>query len=767
MPPAPSRPSPTPTGLRRALWPILAAILPALIFAVAWRALTVRPPWTPTPTVRQIDGWLATGEPDVLVVGPSIARGDIDPAVLADGLGETRKVVTRVAQPQASAAIWYAILRERVYGAGHAPPLVVLVGTIQTLLTVRPADAKMGDLTQHFAEPDEVIRRKTLRSPWPASVQRALESRGSLRAPLLGWFKDAPVGVLFGSGPDDGAALVAAAGEAALGGTHGPQTGRAIPVVEAGTDENELDGVQASPEESYLPDLAALVAAHGGRLAVVLPPSSTRRHTGFFADAATERAAVAEANRLGVAWVDLRRWSTSDADFTDGLHMHAEAASRFTTTAAAALMAANALGPGPVVPAAAPAPPATRERLGSLPEWGGAVAEAGPPPCGSSFSVPNLAVVSDDVLRRVAYNVMSPVLVREDDTRLLHVAPRGGTCSGRFALVGTTVSATATAEKASPPRLSFDDASSWVPPGTTLRWTFSDGWSDPTDPSVTIELVTLGDGAEPTLQVNDAEVTLTGAGARRSATVAIPGNAPPRAVAVAAPAGRWVYVHTLRVEAGGSAAVLVEPPATGRDDLVAAPVFAAAPPPALETGSLTGGPSARRLPAPWPDHSGCSPVQVLEDGALLNARPPYGAWVPVSPADGSDPYKNGRTYTLALREDRRCRSSNVRFPYLRVWMYPGDTFTEEVTLPLVGPPIRSLRAQAVATTAAVGTVHLVLRVAGETRSEATLPVADLAAERELALTSPILPNERKLVTVEASISAEAAPILLSWFAVED
>jgi hypothetical protein len=222
------------------------------------------------------------------------------------------------------------------------------------------------------------------------------------------------------------------------------------------------------------------------------------------------------------------------------------------------------------------------------------------------------------------------------------------------------------------------------------------------------------------------------------------------------------------VESGGSVSALVEAPEAGRDDLVGAAVFAPAPPPAIPSGALTGGPRTRRLPAPWPDHSGCSPVEVLEDGVRLPAQSADGAWVPVVPADGTDPATNGRAYTLALREDRLCRVANKHYPYTRVWMYPGDAFTAEVALPAVGPPIRGVRAQAAATASpAAGTVHLVLRVAGEVRAEATFPVSGLADEQPMPLSTPLSAADRKAVTVEATLSPDAAPLLLSWFAVED
>ena len=66
-----------------------------------------------------------------------------------------------------------------------------------------------------------------------------------------------------------------------------------------------------------------------------------------------------------------------------------------------------------------------------------------------------------------------------------------------------------------------------------------------------------------------------------------------------------------------------------------------------------------------------------------------------------------------------------------------------------------------------GTLHLALRVGSEVRFDQSLPVSDLVRETVLPLNLPLQAGGREPIEVEATLSTDAAPILLSWFGVEE
>ncbi len=752
-------------------WFALCVIAPSAVLGLAGNALTAPPAWEATAQVRLMDTQLAAQPVDVLTLGPSVARTDIDAATLGAGLATPPLSVARLSQPQASAPMWYAILRERVYAAGFSPKLVVLVATMDTLLTVRPPDTHLPLLTQHFIEPDAVLLRKALNSPWPTYVQRALASRASLRGRLLTWFRDAPAGALFGAGTAEGAALVAAASEKALGEHHVPEAGRFAAF--GGTERAGGADAKATrlspPEQSFLPDLAALVAAHGGRLAVVLPPTSTQRPSGFRVDPVLERETLQLANQLGVTWVDLRDWTDRDGDFADGLHLTAEAAPRFTAEMAARLTAANALGPGAPIAATVPPPVPTRSRTGLPPIVATGTAEAGPGACTSSLPVPEFAAFGEDRLLRVSPGLPSPLRVLADGLPLVRGAVREGPCMGRFSHRSGTLSVSSSRPGAAL-SVEVDPASSWVWPGSALVWTYDAAWHEQGAAVVHAEIVLIGppETTPPTLRVGGASIPFTGSGPKRTLDLPL-GAALGGELAVEAPVGgAWVAVRSLAVSVGAFTSVLVKPPVRPRLDLISAVQFTPNPAPRLTLGPWLGTRTNRRVAAPWTDHSTCSPVRVFEDGALLPGIPRVGAWISVSPADGSDPATNGRSYTLALADDRRCEGKAQKHTKGRTWMYPGDRFVGEVSVTKVAADIGSLRALVVPTQPLPsGTLHLALRVGTEVRFDQSLPVSDLVRETVLPLNLPLHASGREPIEVEATLSTDAAPILLSWFGVEE
>ena len=275
----------------------LALAAPLLVLLPAWSTLTTAPEWAPSKDVAEMNATATRAPAEVVMVGPSFARTDIDGPALGAALAASTPGhplrVARFAQNLASAPAWYAILKERVYGNGLEPRLVLLVATTDYLLEVHPPASRMVGLEQHFAEPDEVLRARTWNSRLPATLQRALDRRRVLRDPVVSAFRDPLVEMFFGG--KNGAELAAEAGVEVFGQEHGGGTRRLLPGVEAQAAEEASEG-EVRAADSYLPDIAALVAQHGGRLVVVLPPVAASKAADHQVSAEAERDIVETAN---------------------------------------------------------------------------------------------------------------------------------------------------------------------------------------------------------------------------------------------------------------------------------------------------------------------------------------------------------------------------------------------------------------------------------------------------------------------------------------
>lgn len=150
---------------------LMALLLPALVLAleVAWLARPVER--LSTPMRVQNDAALARSPPGIVVVGNSKAGSDIDARLLAKELSYASPVTTILVNGS-SAPAWYALLKQRVYGQGYRPELVVVYGQLGALLRTEvqrqsERDAIDAQLTTESAVLD--ARVSTSSSEHPAS----------------------------------------------------------------------------------------------------------------------------------------------------------------------------------------------------------------------------------------------------------------------------------------------------------------------------------------------------------------------------------------------------------------------------------------------------------------------------------------------------------------------------------------------------------------------------------------------------------------------
>lgn len=841
--------SPTETPRRFAVllaW-LVAFIGPVLVIAPLMRPPEPPPPGPPSAAAAAMDAQILAADWDVVVLGDSSAEQGIHGDLLGQALADPPLRVLRLAGAGGEMApVWYAVLRDRVYGNGKRPRLVVLGAYLSGVVATRLDDVEYSLLQRHVAVPDEVLLRKTWRTAPPSAGQRLVDRATAGREAVVSAFRYGPASLWL----DGAAARVTEASKVVFGGVHAPNEGGAAGtlLVTPGTDaaQGPANGpatgpeggtghaAAPSPEETYLPAIAALVARNGGRLVVVLPPTLSGEYPALRVPSALSRGMAELASRLGVGWLDERDLPLERADFSDPRHLNGRGARTFTRFLAARLQQIGALGTGPLAPAIVP-PRYTVRREGTPPEVVAEGIATGSDPCTFLLPLPALSFLADDALRGEIATGRSPLLVEEGGVPLAWMDDPGRTgCIGMFRFEGGVIHGLRRAEDGPPLTLRLDDAVPvrsvdphgplgldgwadlyWVYPGTTLRWTFDAPWRPPGaryDVDVELSGVAGQRTEDASTTLTTPVVTLLGQPVPLVPTetgwrvhVEVPVTDTPWALEVASPAGGpYLLVHTLTFTQGGERVRIIEAPFLPVVDLFAAGtsrVEGPVPPPS--GGRIyDGSPSAFWMHAPFPNHAGCSPLRVTEDGRPLPRYPGPASYVPVvdplapssradpvtflpgggavhagervyfSASDDSDPVGNGRRYQITVQEDRKCWLRQCEFCVDRSWIYPGDRLT--LTLPAAGRSRLNYGLYAVALSAVWNTdpspettIHARIDAGGTTRFEGDIPIHTLLGERVLPVRPPVLRDDPGDIEITLDAPADAPPLLLTGYATQD
>jgi len=710
-------------------WWALAALGPLAVLGAALWLLALRGEDTATSEAAQaIEAELAAADASVIAVGNSLVGLGLDADALSRllGLGEGEVHTLWVAGTRPPH--WYLLLKNRLFANGHRPRVILVVNTLQALLETRVVEERQrARLAEHMGEHEPVIQEKTFGEVGGDSLyrRRAQTRRGAFQASLLDGARDLVVGALFaGLHPDGLLAAGHALAEPAMaevfdaeGAVDMDLHSRVIPVVERESAAASLAGA-ADPAGSFIPDLAALAAAHGARLVIVRIPVSERAHARSEVPLETERAALELLNGLGVGYVDLHDLPLENRHFRDVTHLNSAGREAFTAALGDALARLGALGEGALPPAAIPlalmAPPEV-ERVGQPPALPPLTVRRAPSACGWLAPLPGFADIGDRRLNALGLGRSTPVVLYEDGAPLRPFAARADydACVGAFAFSGGAyLTFSPAGDDPEAPRsrryvAALSDAVPlpgvrgevyWVYPGTALRFRFPDAGEGPL--TIAVEAAALGPGAgEPVITLGGAQASL-GGGERRAAEVTAAGGAGALEIR-SPPDGPYLALTRLAITRGGETAAFIgeaerAPPAVSLlgNPARSPPTFASAPPPLPPVAEVspTRFPGAGRIYAPElasiTDNrlmqrtlaKGCSPVRVFEDGAPLPSpnRPcgevregapgrscHAGEGLLFTSGDGSDPAANGRAYTLGLDPARRCR--------LGWWIYPGDT----------------------------------------------------------------------------------------------
>ncbi len=797
----------------------LALLLPAMVLAGGYLWLLAAEERALSERAAAMEAELAALDPEVVFVGNSLVRAGVDPRIVGQGLGDRPVRVANAAEPGTRPANWYTVLKNRVYGQGLRPKLVV-VGMIPSTMvrTGVSNDLAQRSLANHAADYEPVVDRKVYgRDAVNPMVHRLHRNRGAfqdawartVRALSVGLFMvDGDGGVL-----ERGERIASASLEAVFGldgaldmSLHHRVIPIALPVSEARAASD-----RGTVADSFVPDLLDLAEAHGSRVAFAWFPLTAAKTEAVALDPAEQAALVTLLNEGGAAWIDLHARPFGDELFTDAVHLNQAGRERLSRLLAQELSAIDALGSGPFAPAEVPVTASFVARLeGTPPDLGPVEPEpSGKDDCLLVIKRPDLFALSNTATDAAGVGMVSPIVVLEDGRPLTRrrwkkqlEEPR---CSGaylpqtgRMWLAPSEPSTAAQHEYtlALSANLPVSDGTSegwWVYPGTSLELDLDlQGGAQPTALVLGLEpILDKGPSLEATVDGVPMILEPVGPAWYRARLPLVAGTSPDKLL-VRSPADgpyallRWVAVETERgtadligdasrmepplanliPKAGPSPVEALTEAATFPLELAAAdaPKVAKAAIPALVALDDTA--ISARLPC-----RGCSPLRLVENGTERDAP----AWVCsavrkgepdqscqdedsflFTAGDGSDPLANGKPYALRLRDERRYKE--------RVWIYPGDR------LRIAARITERRRLRHGASSLTIGAVpiadtpdgRLSLRLLGgeDVYLETTLPLRVLA---EGSLEIPLdrrLPATGGAVTLELTSDAQASYLLL-------
>lgn len=718
---------------RKSLVALVVAILaPALI--LGWTLLQLREPPSLHGYAEDIEARLAASDPQVVILGSSMAHRGINLDLLAHELGLRSEQVVLLQLPHASAAHWYALLKNRVFANGYRPKLVIVAAAMTTMLNhdVLKEEANVDRLIEQMSQDEPVLAAKVLHFDDPEDFRADYmrQHASEWRQGLLDQWRNLVVTAIFSKRKrlDDGERLAEKVDEVVFANER----------MDYGLHRSASDGLhdaslytRAAPEADFdlrrdalLPDMQALADAHGARLVWVrmpFPPSNPHMDD---VPPEIERAALDWMTELGSGWLDLRALDLDDADFEDMRHLSKPGALKFTVTLARSLNALGALrddGGVRVVQSLQGATGPVRE--GVLPVLPAVQGEG----CVRTLRSPDLGALAFALSGSLGPLLPMPVVIRSGETELDRGAA-DGSCSGTWAWRDGALVIDAPAQGA-PVSVAWRTEATpvhgsgpvmWVWPGTSVRYDVDHAWDLPPRAfQILLRALAMdATGAAATVSVRGQEIPVDAHGPRLYGVLTPKAPDGPWSLVFHVPAGAPpVLLHHLAVGAAPATTTLLGAPETlyggsvrfigGRVEDTRSSATYDAPPRFVpfEAELLRAPQRLAQIQVPRlfeladsPDNDAmrpndCSPLRVLEDGVEL----PYphsvcqdvlnkgqgrachaGEVIYLSATDDTSPLQNGRKYTVQLDPTRACTTWTQRGETtLRGswWLYPGDVAT--------------------------------------------------------------------------------------------
>ncbi len=701
----------------------LAIVLPVGVgFLAGWALL--HPP-EEHGFARAFDRRMDEHSPEVLVLGSSLAHRGVDLGVLARELGVPRDRVEMLQLPHASAAHWYAILKNRVYERGHRPRLVIVAGALTTMLNhdLLQTGGNLDRLVEQLGPSEPVLSDRVLGLTSPADFfglyARTAASRW--RDHLLTEARDRVL-LAFTTRPrlDEATRLAERVNEAVFSNARMDyELHREAGVGASGGLAAHAPDTFVLREQGLLDAMDALADAHGSQLVWVRMPFPPSNRDVDSVPPEIESDALAWWNELGSGYLDLRSLDLSDADFEDMRHLSRRGAVTFTVGLARALQALRAGGGMTVVQGVKADGAPTRH--GDAPALSATRVAA----CSWIVHAPVLVGFTPAVVRSLPEGVGLPFQVLSDGVSLPMGSGEG--CDGSWVATPKGLQVAAPHEGAAIEVLWADahatplpgGPAAWVVPGTSLRFAVSTPWTLPAPAFAMLARgLAVGSPAVASVGVDGLAEPLRGEHGRLSAIlrprvptgpwwveVSVPSDAAPfllHHLAVGAPPTTSAFLGQAETLFGASVRIV-----GGRLDDTRGRVTYAAPPrfdpipltPRMATREMAAVPVPKLADLADADEkdaarpSACSPARVLEDGTPLplphelcydvltkgGGRACHAAGsIYFASLAGGAPWKNGAAYTLALDPSRACPTlvqpgaTTLRGSW---WLYPGDEAT--------------------------------------------------------------------------------------------
>lgn len=290
-----------------------------------------------TGVAATIDAKLDKYEPQVVILGNSLSNTDLNPGLLADGLDIPANKVQKFSIPNSMAAHWYAIVKNRIYGNGHAPRIVLILSDLQSLLALSPrSEASYLNLAVQLGPDEPVIDEKLGQRNY--YLEKVRENRGRLRDLALLGVRNRMVDLLVHhtltpTNPKDIERALSEVFDASR--VDMRLHSNALPIFNAQNskdllpfDPHELP----MPQDSFLAEMARLVQENGGHLVYLRPPMSPimPEGVGDIVLPEHEKGVYELMDQYGGTFLDLREVEMDVTHFQNPDHMNAEGARRFT-----------------------------------------------------------------------------------------------------------------------------------------------------------------------------------------------------------------------------------------------------------------------------------------------------------------------------------------------------------------------------------------------------------------------------------------------------
>jgi hypothetical protein len=233
--------------------------------------------WEPaisSPIVEHMNGEMDTRKPDLVLVGNSEVYFSVDPELLGQELGVE---VVMLSATNTAMPYWYAVVKNRVFGRGHRPQAVLVMGDLPRLLQSRAAVMDSTELLEQLEDDEPVIGQKVFgNDDGSVAVARWRAQRAKKRDGFVEPFKDSVVGLLWGTGSvserlTQGKEIADEAGAKVFDPAKAIDLDlrkRVIPVAESGGGEE----VELESDASLVPDLIELTAEGSSQLILVRAP---------------------------------------------------------------------------------------------------------------------------------------------------------------------------------------------------------------------------------------------------------------------------------------------------------------------------------------------------------------------------------------------------------------------------------------------------------------------------------------------------------------